>query len=95
MLKPLRKNVLVDMGPPALLSEIIEIPDFCQGVGMKGRIVAKGPKCLLPVQEGTEVLVQRVTDYCRVFDPRYSERIGLKPHWHVLAQEDKLVLEMA
>jgi NADPH:quinone reductase-like Zn-dependent oxidoreductase len=93
MLTPMRRNVLIDMGPPTLLSDTIVIPDFCQGIGMKGTVVAVGPLCRHPLRPGQQVIVNKTGDYERVFTPDDSaDRFGLARHWHVMPHEDKVAM---
>lgn len=90
MITPLRRNVLVDMGPPTLLSDIIEIPKICQGIGMKGTVIATGAKCQHGLRPGDKVLVNRFADAERILSPDYCGKSGMAPHTHVLVPEDKV-----
>lgn len=90
MIQPLRKNVLVDMGPPAFVSDTITVPDNCLCIGMKGTVIAVGPKCMNGLRIGDRVLVNYVSDGERVFRPRWCEEHGMAPHMHLLIPESKV-----
>lgn len=94
MLKMLRKNVLVDLGPPAnvLGADKIKIPDKYKRIDSRGTILSIGPQCQLLEQSavGEECFIGINQNSEGRFNPRASEALGLKPHWHFIVPE-KLV----
>lgn len=95
MLKPLRKTVLVDMGPPCAGwdSEIIVCPDEYKKLNNKGTIRALGARVtrLSPGDIGKECIIGLVLDEESRISPRHSADLGLPRHWHVLCPERQVI----
>lgn len=98
MLRMMRRNVMVDLGPAVAGwdSDIIVAPDDYTKVNLIGSIIAVGPKCRLfrATDLGKRVAVQAIQDGDRRFSPRQSLDLGLPAHWHVIAFEEKVLFAM-
>lgn len=94
MLTPLRRNILVDLGPPISNweSDIIEAPQGWKCLNLIGTLTAVGPKCVTVAREeiGRRVLMRSVVNEESRINPRQAQRYGLPAHWFLLAPEDKL-----
>ena len=91
MIKPLRKNVLVDCGPLAdqLGAMLIITPHKYKRIRNTVKILAVGSQCRLFDQSsiGKEVIIEVVHDLERRYSPETSVKYGLKPHWHFMVPE--------
>ncbi len=95
MIKPLRANVLINLGKTiGLHSDIIVIPDTSKGINVKGKVVAMGKDCRVPIKVGSKVLINAVKNGDRLWWPRQSKDMGLSEDWHVMAHESKVALSM-
>lgn len=91
MLKMIRKNVLVDLGPPCnvLGANLIEVPDKYKRISSRGKIVSVGHHCQSIEQDavGKECIIGINHNPESKFNPKTSEKLGLKPHWHFIIHE--------
>lgn len=94
MIKPLRKQVLVELEDLVGLSKIIHEPDGFKAVSRKGKILAVGSQCDLFQQTdiGKGIVVEVVKGWGRIIPPRDSVNYGLNERWHVLAPEHKTLM---
>lgn len=91
MIKPLRKNVLVDCGKAInqLESDLIVTPDKYRRLDNQVKIVAVGSKCELFTEKhvGKTVIVEIFNNEETRYSPRVSEKYGLNHSWHMMVPE--------
>lgn len=92
MLKMVRKNVLVDLGPPTNLlgAKLIELPDKYKRINSEGHILGFGPQCrkIGSGSIGKKCVIGINHNPETKLNPQLSKTFGLEPHWHFMVHED-------
>lgn len=94
-MRMLRRNVLVDTGKKVASWEsnlIVPSEDYLC-INSLGNIVSIGSKCVLFSDKdiGRQVVVGLIKGGEKRIKPEAAEKLGLKPNWHFIAHEVKLV----
>lgn len=95
MIKPLRRLVLVDVGPVinALGAKLIETPDCYKRMNSMGRIVNVGSRCRTVTQSdiGKKCILGLIKAEGDRIGPKSAKSMGLKEHWHCLTSETRII----
>ncbi len=97
-MKMLRRNILLDTGKLiSAYNTFLELPDECKRVNVQAKVVSVGDKCrqFSSKDIGRNVVMGVTRDLTSRMNPALSERLGLKPHWHFIVHEDKLICEIS